>query len=519
MKVIHVSAKHEMVGVPALPQLVTLFPGAQRVTLAGNPSLLIRHGIDETRLMRNLGLDIPTPILTHYDWEGGTPFEVQKKTAAMMTMNHRGYVLNGMGTGKTKAALWAWRYLNRHGEAGKMLVVAPLSTLNFTWAKEVFQTLPGVKVQVLYGTRQKRLSRLADMDADIYVINHDGLATIAKELEARKDIDTCVVDELAVYRNGTATRTKVVRQAVKRMKWAWGLTGSPTPNAPTDAWGQCTILTPGTVPKYFTAFRNDTMTKITQFKWVAKANSLDTVLAAMSPFVRFTLDDVLELPDMVERVIEVEMGTQQSKVYREMSAAAVTMIQNKEITAMNAGAVLSKLLQISGGYVYSRDRQVHTLDNEARLEALVDVVNSTDQKVIVFVPFVHALQGIAKKLDDEGFDVRTISGATPKGERDTIFQLFQNTGNIKVLVAHPQCMAHGLTLTSAATIVWFLPTADLDIFEQANARIRRIGQKNRQQILMFSGTKAEAKMYAKLRSKQKVQDALLELFEDETTSH
>jgi SNF2 family DNA or RNA helicase len=148
---------------------------------------------------------------------------------------------------------------------------------------------------------------------------------------------------------------------------------------------------------------------------------------------------------------------------------------------------------------------------------VVDVVNSTDQKVIVFVPFVHALKGIAKKLEDEGYEVRTVSGATPKGERDTIFQLFQNTSSIKVLVAHPQCMAHGLTLTAAATIVWFSPTADLDIFEQANARIRRIGQKNRQQILMFTGTKAEAKIYAKLRSKQKVQDALLELFEDATT--
>lgn len=514
---VFVSEKHQVVGVPEIPQLLSLFPNADKVTLAGKPSLVIRHGVDETRLLRNLDFDVPTPILSHYDWEGGTPFDVQKKTAAMMTMNRRGYVLNGMGTGKTKAALWAWRYLNRHGEAGKLLVVAPLSTLNFTWAKEVFQTLPGVKIQVLYGTRAKRLSRLEDRDADIYVINHDGLATIAKELELRRDIDTCVVDELAVYRNGTANRTKIVRQVVKRMKWAWGLTGSPTPNAPTDAWGQCTILTPDRVPKYFTAFRNDTMTKITQFKWVPKANSLDTVLAAMSPAVRFTLNDVLELPDIVERVIEVDMGPKQSHVYREMARKAVAMVESKEITAMNAGAVLNKLLQISTGYVYNAKHEVLTLDNEARLDAVVDVVNSTDQKVIVFVPFVHALKGIAKKLEDEGYEVRTVSGATPKGERDTIFQLFQNTSSIKVLVAHPQCMAHGLTLTAAATIVWFSPTADLDIFEQANARIRRIGQKNRQQILMFTGTKAEAKIYAKLRSKQKVQDALLELFEDATT--
>ena len=453
---IYVSTKHEIIGVPVTTQLGNIFPDAKRMQMSGEDMMLLNHGIDETRLLRNLGIDAPSPVLS-YDWERGAPFEIQKRTAELFTMNKRAYCLNGMGTGKTRAALWAWRYLNRKGQAGKLLVLAPLSTLNFTWAREVFHTLPGIKVQVLYGTRDQRLKKLADMDADIYVINHDGLGVVAEAVMKRRDINCVILDELAVYRNGTAERTKVTRKVVAPMLWAWGMTGSPTPNLPTDAWAQCTILTPDTVPKYFNRFRDATMIKVTNFKWATKHGALDTVFKVMQPAVRFTLDEVVELPDLIERTVEVAMGPKQRKVYSEMERAAYTAVQGHEITAMNAGAVLNKLLQISCGYIYTRDHQTVTLDNEARLQAVVDAVNSTDRKVIIFVPFVHALAGIAKKLTSEGYDIRTISGDTNKSERDVTFSTFQNTGSIKAIVAHPQVMAHGLTLTAADTIIWFAP--------------------------------------------------------------
>lgn len=513
---IHISPKHKAVAVPLRTDLANIFPTAKQITFEGKPLIVLRHGMDETRLLRNMGFDVPAPILAHYDWEGGSPFDVQKKTAAMLTMNRRAYVLNGMGTGKTKSALWAWRYLNQRGEAGKLLVVAPLSTLNFTWAREVFQTLPGIKVQVIHGTKAKRLQRLGDPTADVYVVNHDGLQVIAEALSKRPDIDACVIDELAVYRNGSSNRTKAAKKLVANMQWVWGMTGSPTPNAPTDAWAQCSIITPSSVPKYFNRFRDEVMHKVTQFKWVPKPDALDRVREVMQPAVRFTLDDVVELPQLVERTVEIEMGPKQAKVYKQMEDHAHVLIQQNEITAMNAGAVLNKLLQISTGYVYTREGKVVPLDNDERLTALVDAVNSTDRKVIVFVPFVHALEAITKRLTSEGYDVRAVSGATPKGERDNTFNLFQNTTGVKVLVAHPQCMAHGLTLTAADTIIWFAPLPNLEIFEQANARIRRIGQKHKQQILMFCATKAEQRMYAKLRAKQKVQNALLDLFADTT---
>lgn len=509
-----ISPKHQVIGVPLREDLANIFHGAKRTTYNGQQLLLVPHGVDETKLLRNVGFDVPAPILSHYDFEGGTPFDVQRKTCAMLTMNPRGYVLNGMGTGKTKASLWAWRYLNRIGAAKKLLVVAPLSTLNFTWAKEIFQTLPGVKLQVLHGTKAKRLAKLTDPEADVFIINHDGLAIIADEVIKRDDIDTIVLDELAVYRNGTATRTKVTKKVTANKKWVWGMTGSPTPNAPTDAWAQASIVTPTTVPKYFNRFRDEVMYRVTQYKWAPKEDALEKVHAVMSPAVRFTLDDVTELPDLVERTVDVEMGDKQAKVYEQMEEHAFAAVASHEITAVNAGVVLNKLLQISLGYVYSNEKGIVALDNEERLNAIVDIVNSTDRKVIVFAPFVHALEGIAKRLTSEGYDVRQVSGDTPKGERDDIFNLFQNTGAIKVICAHPQCMSHGLTLTAADTIIWAAPITSLEIFLQANARIRRVGQKHKQQVIMLQGSKVEKRAYARLRAKEQVQNLLLEMFED-----
>lgn len=509
-----ISPKHQVIGVPLREDLANIFHSAKRTTYNGQQLLLVHHGMDETRLLRNVGFDVPAPILSHYDFEGGTPFDVQRKTCAMLTMNSRGYVLNGMGTGKTKASLWAWRYLNRIGAAKKLLVVAPLTTLNFTWAKEIFQTLPGVKLQVLHGTKAKRLSKLADPEADVFIINHDGLAIIADEVIKRDDIDTVVLDELAVYRNGTSTRTKVTKKVTAKKKWVWGMTGSPTPNAPTDAWAQCSVVTPTTVPKYFNRFRDEVMYRITQYKWAPKDDAIGKVHAAMSPAVRFTLDDVAELPDLVERTVDVEMGDKQAKTYKQMEEHAFAAVASHEITAVNAGVVLNKLLQISLGYVYSNEKGIIALDNEERLNAIVDIVNSTDRKVIVFAPFVHALGGIVERLTSEGYDVRQISGDTPKQARDEAFNLFQNTSAVKVIVAHPQTMAHGLTLTAADTIIWAAPITSLEIFLQANARIRRVGQKHKQQVIMLQGSKAEKRAYARLRAKEQVQNLLLEMFEE-----
>ena len=513
---IHVSAKHQVVAVPFRPDLGALFPAAQRVSFSGQDLIAIPHGVSETKLLQAMGLDVPAPILSQYNWGGGKPFDVQKKTAALLTTNPRAYVLNGMGTGKTKSAIWSFDYLRGKGLARRMLVTAPLSTLNFTWNREIFDTAPHLSVTVLHGDRAKRFARLAE-DHDVYIINPDGLTILQDELIKRTDIDVFCIDELATFRNGSAVRSKACQKIAAGKGWVWGMTGSPTPNEPTDAWGQARIVTPNTVPKFFKGFRDATMQKLSEFRYVPKKEAADVVFNALQPAVRFSLDDVVELPEVIERTIDIDMGPKQAKVYKELRTAAYAMVQNKEITAANAGTVLNKLLQVSLGYVYSKDKGIVSLDNDLRLNAIVDIVASTPEKVLVFVPFTHALNGIAARLEAEGIEHRIVDGSTPRGKREETFSLFQNTGSVKVIVAHPGTVSHGLTLTAATTVVWAGPVTSLETFDQANARIRRVGQKKKQQIIMLQSTPAEKKIYAKLRQKQRVQEGILDLFAEQSS--
>ncbi len=514
---VHVSAKHKAIGVPVRDDLKNLFPGAHILSMQDGDKIILPHIIDVTLYLRNIGIEAPAPVLSQYAWPhpvGQPPFDVQLKTTAMMTVYNRSYVLNGMGTGKTRSAIWAFDYLKSLGLANKMLVVAPLSTLDFVWAKEVFITAGHLKVKILHhGNRAKRVARLAE-DADIYIVNHDGVKTLHKELLARRDIDTILVDEISTFRNNGADKSKAIQELVKHSKWAWGMTGSPTPGDPTDVYGQAKIISPSRVPKYFKRFRDALMTQVSPFKYVPRPNAVQQAFDVLQPAVRYTLDDVTELPPVIERMVDVPLGKEQLRIYKAMELHSYTMFQNGEITAVNAGALMNKLLQISCGYVYDSNRDVKTLDNDARLDQLVDDINACSEKVLVFVPFVHTLNGISERLTKEKIEHGLVHGGTPAQARANIFNLFQNTTKFKAIVAHPQCMAHGLTLTAATLVIWFAPIASLEIFDQANARIRRVGQKLKQLVLMYAATKMERRVYSILRAKQNVQNKILDLFEE-----
>lgn len=508
----YVSAKHQAIVVPLRDDLKALFPDLKVIN---QTQATIPHNPASTVMLRNLGFKAPSPVLSHYAFPhpfGKPPFDVQRETVAMLTENQRAYVLSGMGVGKTACALWAFDYLRGLGMATKALIVAPISTLKFTWGRECFDFVPHLKVSVLYGTKEQRLKALA-VDADIYIINHDGIAVILKELSARTDIDTLVLDELAVYRNASQ-RSKTMQKFAEKKTWVWGMTGAPTPTQPTDVWGQARIVTPGTVPKFFGRYREKLMYKINNFKWVPRPDATEQAYRALQPSVRFALEDVTELPPYISRRIQVDMGPKQKAVYEQIRAHCFSMVGSSTITAVNAGAALNKLLQISLGYVYTNDGRVVRLDNDDRMDALLDIIDASEGKLLVFSAFKHSLAGITEAITHAGWDVAQVSGDTAAGERNKIFHAFQNTPQYKVLNAHPQCLAHGLTLTAADTIVWFGPITSLEIYDQANARIRRVGQKKKQQFLHLEATPTEKKLYTALINKQNVQNQLLDMFRD-----
>jgi len=491
----------------------------------GERVVAIPHGLDETKLLRNLGYpELPSPIEEHYEFpsiDGKRPFKKQLLTSASMIMHPRSFVLNGMGTGKTKAAIWAFDYLRSIGRAQKMLVTCPLSTMRFTWEREIFNTIPQLRVKVLTGDAKRRHKLLAE-DADIYIVNHDGEKVIHNALMQRPDIDVICFDEAAAYRNARADRSKLARQLATNRAFVWGMTGSPTPSDPTDAYGLSNLIVPHTAPRSFTHFRQETMLQINQFKWVPKRDAAETVARVLSPAVRFTLDEIVELPPVYERSIQIEMGTRQTGTYNMLKDHASALLKEGTITAVNGGVVYNKLLQTSIGWVYGDDGKTYELDNHARINALMDIVEGNvdslhpEAKVIIFSPFISAMNGISESLKKAKIDYANVSGDTSPGERAKIFQAFQHTDKIRVLNAHPECMSHGLTLTAADTIIWFGPTTKLETYEQANARIRRIGQTKKQQIIRMVSSPAERAAYTRLEQKQDLQSNVLDIIAELT---
>lgn len=473
--------------------------------------LAVQHNVQTVRLLRNLGLNAPSPIGYYYDWLGGKPFDSQRVTADMCSIARRAYVLSEMGVGKTRAVCWAYDYLRREGLGHRLLVVAPLSTLVTVWENELFENFPHLTVKVLHGSKAKRQRLLAEQ-ADVYVINHDGVEVLHGDLFARNDIDCVVVDELAAYRNKRTSRWKYLEPIVKRSYASWGLTGSPTPNAPTDAYGQSRLLTPELAGFSFKAFKDRTMRQVSTFTWVPRPEANEIAHSILQPAVRFTRAECLDLPPTTYGTRSVALAPAAAKAYKEMHDHFATQVRANEITAANEGVKLGKLLQLAAGFAYDARGVGHYVGGVDRFKEIIALIEAASGKVIVFAPFRYFTDLLGGVLSKK-FPVAIIHGDVGVSQRNQIFADFQKAKNPRVIVAHPLTMAHGLTLTAANTIIWASPTTSLETYQQANARITRAGQTQNTHIIHITGGPVEARVYARLKRNEAMQGALLELFE------
>lgn len=497
------------------PQAVLdAIPGAKRITHAGKELVSVPHGLDEAKVLRNLGVHAPSPMLHYYKWRGRyTPFEHQKLTSAFLTMHKKCVVLNEIGTGKTVSVLWAADYLMDVGAIKKVLIISPLSTLERVWADSIYTNFPNRRSVTLHGAAAKRKKLLA-ANADFYIVNHDGFEIIWEE--ACGKFDLVVVDEAAVYRNPTTSRFRILRKFMERNKDTklWMLTGTPTPNEPTDAWSLSRLVeNPKLGAMTYTAFKDKVMNKIGQWKWIPKPESYELVAEVLQPSIRFTRDECLDLPETIMQTREVKMTQEQQKHYKEMLKSLVTEVAEGKITAVNEAIKMQKLIQIACGCAYDSTGKPIELDCAPRISALKEVIDEAGGKIIVFVPLTGVLHILRRELSKH-YSVAVVNGAVSANERNVIFKNFQNENEPQILLAHPATMAHGLTLTASSNIVWYGPITSNEMYTQANGRIERIGKKHVSNVIHIEATIIERKLYERLSSKQKIQGLLLDFIEN-----
>lgn len=503
---------HIVFTTPHPSALRDLFPDVRSAEVNGETVFAVPLSLDSARLLRNLGVEAPSPIRTQYDFPiipGRTPGWWQIDTAEFLTLNPRSFCLSLPRTRKTLSTLWAVDYMQKAGHMGRCLVVAPLSTLEIVWGESIWYNFPRKKYAVLHGTAEKRRQLLAQMH-DIYVINHDGIEIIQEELRQRSDITHVVIDELRVFFSTKTKRWKAMKSIITAERTAWGLTGTPTPNAPTDAYGQMKLIKPENFNGHFTHFKNTVMQQFGPFKWVPRKGHEEVVKQCLSPAIRFTREVVTDMePQLIER--HAELSPQQSKHLNELMRQAVTEINGTVITAVNAAVLIQKIVQAAAGVIYGAGGDVVEVDFGPRLKVIEEAIDENNEKVIVFFPFTGVLDAFARELRKR-WTVEVVDGGVSAGKRAQIFTNFQTKKDPHVLVAHPGCMAHGLELTAASLIIWGAAHNNADIYGQANCRIDGGGQTAKIDIMHISATRQERLIFQALREKKKMQDVVCELF-------
>lgn len=324
--------------------------------------------------------------------------------------------------------------------------------------------------------------------------------------------DGYVVHNCNAYKNVSTKRWKSFNSLLRPDMWVWMLTGTPAAQSPEDAYGLAKIVNPQNVPKFFGAFRDQVMAKITKFKWIPKPTSAQTVHTALQPAIRFTKDECLDLPPMTYVTRDVPLTAQQAKYYEEIRKNMLTVAAGEEITTVNAAVNLNKLLQLSCGAVYSDSGEIVSFDAASRLETLLEVIEEASQKVIIFVPFRHAIDIIAEKLKANRIKCATIHGGISATARTDIFKRFQTTPDPEVLVIQPQAAAHGVTLHAANVVVWWGPITSIETYLQANARVHRAGQHHPCTVVHLQGSPVEKRIYKMLGQKLDIHTRLIDLY-------
>jgi len=479
-----------------------------------NNSVLVKWGLEEAQVLRNLNIkDVPSPILGQYNWPGQyKPFAHQKTTAAFLTLNRKAFCFNEQGTGKTGSVIWAADYLMQQKRIKRVLVICPVSIMDSAWREDIFKFAMHRHVDIAYGAPDKRRAVIRG-PAEFVIINYDGVEIVTNEI-ARSGFDLIVVDECSAYKNATTKRWKVLDSLIKPTTWVWMLTGTPAAQSPTDAYGLAKLLDPKRVPAFFGSFKDMVMYKVNQFRWTPKDTAVSTVFEALQPAIRFTKDECLDLPEMVYASRRVALTKQQEKYYNLMKTRMVMQAAGEEISAVNAAVNMNKLLQISCGAVYSDDGEVVEFDIKNRYQVLKEVIEESSQKVLVFVPYKHAIEILAKKLNEDKISTETIHGGVSVSKRTDIFKRFQTTPEPEVLLIQPQAAAHGVTLTAANTVVWWGPTPSLETYAQANARVHRPGQAHKCTVIQLYGSGAEKHVYQMLDNKINVHTKIVDLYKN-----
>lgn len=437
------------------------------------------------------------------------PHEYQKRATQFIIDNRYCALFLDMGLGKTVSTLTAIDILkNDYLEIDKVLVIAPKSVALNTWSGETakWDHLRKLRISVAMGTAAQR-TKAIERDADIYVTNRDNVKWIVDYFKKEPwPFDTVVLDESSSFKNPSSQRFKALRKIRPQLRRVIELTGTPSPNGLMDLWPQIWLLDMGerlgrTLGSYrsefFTAGRRN---GAVVYDWIARPGARQRISKRLADIsMSMQASDYLDMPDVIDGGLTLALPPDEMRDYQAFQKEQLMQLDNTDIEAVTAAALTNKLLQYTGGALYDDQHNWHEVST-AKLEALQDIVESTDESVLVYYQYQSEKDRILKMLPD---------AVTFTGEPELLESW--NAGKIRLMLAHPASVAYGLNMQAGGhIIVWYTPTWNLELYMQANARLHRQGQTKPVVIyhLIAAGTIDERVMQA-LNCKNGSQAALL----------
>lgn len=407
----------------------------------------------------------------------------------------------------------AERLLFDYFDVTRVLVIAPKRVAEDTWAREhkKWDHLKDLRISLVCGTAMQRKKALAK-DADVYVIGRDNVVWLT-EIVKDWPFDMVIIDELSSFKSSQAKRFKALRKVLPASKRVVGLTGTPSPNSLMDLWAELYLLDRGerlgkTIgcyrEEYFRPGKSDGHVIYT---WEPRKGAREKIERLISDIcVSMSAEDYITLPERIDVEVPVVLQDKERELYRTMESEQVLTLDDEDpVVALNAAAVMNKLLQMANGAVYAESGGVVKI-HEAKLDALEEIVDTAGEPVLVFYSYKHDKTAIEGRIKG----TREITG--PKDIKDW------NDGKIKVLLAHPASVGYGLNLQDGGhVIVWYGLTWSLELYQQANARLYRQGQQRPVIVhhLIAEGTVDEQVMRA-IKAKDTSQAALLRALKERT---
>ena len=416
-----------------------------------------------------------------------------------------------MGMGKTVSSLTAIDNLLFLGEAEKILVIAPKRVAEDTWSTEVekWDHLKHLRISIILGTPKQRMDAI-NKDADIYVINRENVEWIVSNYFKNWKWDTCIIDELSSFKSSKAKRFRALKKVRPYFKRIIGLTGTPAPNSLIDLWPQIYLLDGGErLGKTITGYRERYFVPgqsngYVVYNYNLRPGAEEAIHQKISDIcISMMAKDYLDLPERIDNKIMIDLPKKAKDQYKELEKELIINLDNEDITAANSAVLTGKLLQMCNGAIYTEDKEVVEVHDE-KLNALMDIIEAANGKpVLIFYSFKHDLIRIMEMLKKNKLKGQELGGSEDIKK--------WNNGEIPILLLHPASAGHGLNLQYGGNIVvWFGLTWSLELYQQANARLHRQGQKETVIIhhIIAKGTVDEDVMAA-LSNKEINQNTLL----------